>query len=96
MAGCIQVLPFLLTNTCRAEFWYARLPIWGYLRPLKFNVTRFAPIVSACMRLHNCCIDSGAPSSRAAMTADEQELSDAAFRRWWTTAATMRDQVGDG
>jgi Plant transposon protein len=51
------------------------------LKPLKFNINQVAQIVSACMRLHNFCIDNGAPPPRAAMTDDEQTVSDAALTR---------------
>jgi DDE superfamily endonuclease len=57
---------------------------------LKFSLARFGPILSACMRLHNYCIDNGVPSARTAMTSDERTVSDAAFRRWWNVSTTVR------
>jgi hypothetical protein len=65
-------------------------------KPLKFNITRVAQIVSACMRLHNFCIDNGAPAPRTAMTNDEKTVSEAAFTRWWNTATALRDDASDG
>jgi hypothetical protein len=65
-------------------------------RPLKFSLFRVGPILSACMRLHNYCIDSGVQPVRASMSADEQAVSDAAFRRWWAVASAVRDDNGEG
>jgi hypothetical protein len=65
-------------------------------RPLRFHITGVSKIVSACMRLHNYFIDKGAPTLHAAMTADEQVVSDLAFRRWWAVATALRDETGGG
>jgi hypothetical protein len=50
-------------------------------RPLKFSLNRVGRIISACMKLHNYCIDNEIPSTHLAMSHDERRVSEAAFRR---------------
>jgi hypothetical protein len=65
-------------------------------RPLRFHITGVSKIVSACLRVHNYCIDKGAPPLRAAMTAEEQVASDLVFRRWWAVVTALRGETGGG
>jgi DDE superfamily endonuclease len=65
-------------------------------KPMRFNFTRVAEIVAACMRLHNYCIDMGIPNTSASMTPNERAVSDAAFHRWWSMTTAQRDDLGDG
>jgi hypothetical protein len=64
-------------------------------KPMRFDITRVAEIVSACMRLQNYYIAVGIPPIRTAMTHDERTVSDAEFYRWCTTTTSQRDDTGD-
>jgi hypothetical protein len=65
-------------------------------KPLKFSLIRVAQIISACMRMHNCFIDNGAPAPGTAMKNDEKTFSEAVFTRWWNTATALRDDASGG
>jgi DDE superfamily endonuclease len=62
-------------------------------KPIRFDITRVAQIVSSCMRLHNYCIDYGIPAARAAAHED-RTVSNAAYCRWWKATTEQRDDVG--
>jgi hypothetical protein len=64
---------------------------WGILwRPLRMYVTRVAPILSTCLRLHNYCIDEGVRPVRAWQGVEQQEAFDAAYKTWWEVASHLR------
>ena len=62
---------------------------WGVLwRPLRCRFNRRAPLIGACIRLHNFCIDQGLDEEHlAAMNGDEFMLpgDGAVAGRWRTT-----------
>lgn len=64
-------------------------------RPLRFDLTKVPLILSACMRIHNFCIDHGvscAPSNRT----EQDELSqERAFRAWWNLSQSIRTATGE-
>jgi hypothetical protein len=48
------------------------------------------------MRLNNYCIDTSAQPVRASVSAEEQAVTDDAFRRCWDVSSVVRDDSGEG
>jgi DDE superfamily endonuclease len=61
-------------------------------RSLRFPLPVVPRILSACMRIHNFCIDQKVPPITAASDAATKSATEEAFVAWWNNAEEPRDQ----
>jgi hypothetical protein len=60
-------------------------------RSLRFPLPVVPRILSACMRIHNFCIDQKVPPITAAIDAATKSATEEAFVAWWNNAEEPRD-----
>jgi hypothetical protein len=60
-------------------------------RPIRFSLAVAPRIVSACMRVHNFCIDQGLPPMSQVQEPTAVAETEAAFAAWWRNANGIRD-----
>jgi hypothetical protein len=60
-------------------------------RPIRFSLATAPRIVSACMRVHNFCIDQGLPPISQVQEPAAVAETEAAFAAWWRNADGISD-----
>lgn len=64
-------------------------------RPLRFDLTKVPLIISACMRIHNLCVDLGVCRPPSTASDHEEQDRDEAYRAWWRLSQSIRSESGE-